>query len=899
MVQRQRGHGLLVALMVVLLGIASAATASAAESGEGGNESPLSLIVAISAAENGIFYSDSQSVDISVSVRNDALDSVSFEYNPSCQFSLIVVANDGSNLFDIDSARSCPGQRRAVDIPAGGERNLDGLSWDWQNNGEVIPSGVIQFRVDSGDDVATVSEEVIFHQTVVMPEDLRFEVILPPLPAAATASLPGDVIWARAVLSNAGSAEITVPYDDECKIAQGLTELRISELGCGSGESIAAGATLDLGWLRWDLAEIDLADGEHQLSASPTGTATAWATTWLHDASSGDDSVQGLRLAASVLSGDGPVVTGQELEVAIDVYNDDSIARVISFTDDCRILTHVVNENGEMPYDDAATRDCSPTFSEIKIQPGDSLRISSETIPTLTPKNCGWIGGDHIAVFRVPSIDRAVSVQFEVFDSESARMCRLDAQALNSTLFEVVNKQVTGQGGMNETVTLDLRILHQGEDPLTLFWTEDCRIAIELSPVDGDLFSTDEIVCDDIDADTDTLQFGETMIFESIEIPFAANGVSLADGTWSIKAKLLSRPSLKTFAAHTYEGIDVVIEDAEAVLEDETQNKTEIVEEIVPAVKMSYLEGEWKHVRTEQGGCWLLQSIDGDERALVSSNAMGWAPATAQQGAYLTHDASFVAGDACAAWSPGIHIEEVVDEWQAPTSTAAASGAPESANGSPPSTFTTVAPPLLIVVATTSLLAMLLIGAVNTEWIRLPAMNLGLAVIGMVRKGRDYDGDYQRGRIIGFLVANPGAHFRALLGALSMSNGQLTHHLKVLEGEDKLWRRRDGRLVRFYPASVTQQTDSEELPVPLLTPDPNSLQGKILFLLDQTENEYINLSQRELSDRLEASQQLISHHLRTLEKYGLVERQKVGLRYRYELTREAIFLLNSNDWMGQ
>ena len=53
-----------------------------------------------------------------------------------------------------------------------------------------------------------------------------------------------------------------------------------------------------------------------------------------------------------------------------------------------------------------------------------------------------------------------------------------------------------------------------------------------------------------------------------------------------------------------------------------------------------------------------------------------------------------------------------------------------------------------------------------------------------------------------------------------------------------------------------------------LTPDPNSLQGKILRLLDATENDIVNLSQKELAIRLKASQQLISHHLRTLEKFG-------------------------------
>jgi len=184
----------------------------------------------------------------------------------------------------------------------------------------------------------------------------------------------------------------------------------------------------------------------------------------------------------------------------------------------------------------------------------------------------------------------------------------------------------------------------------------------------------------------------------------------------------------------------------------------------------------------------------------------------------------------------------------------------------------------------------------NTEWIRIPAFQLGFGLLGMVRRSRAHDGEYQRGRIMGYLVANPGVHFRALLGALDMSNGQLTHHLKNLEGDERIWRRKDGRLVRFYPAAIQQSLADDDLPVPLLTPDPNSLQGKILQLLDATENDIINLSQKELSLRLEASQQLISHHLRTLEKFGLIEREKVGMRYRYQLTREAIFLVNSNDF---
>jgi len=60
--------------------------------------------------------------------------------------------------------------------------------------------------------------------------------------------------------------------------------------------------------------------------------------------------------------------------------------------------------------------------------------------------------------------------------------------------------------------------------------------------------------------------------------------------------------------------------------------------------------------------------------------------------------------------------------------------------------------------------------------------------------------------------------------------------------------------------------------------------------------QWVNSQPRaELAKRLEKSQQLVSHHLRTLQKFGLVEKRKMGIKNRYKLTREAIFLLETND----
>ena len=61
----------------------------------------------------------------------------------------------------------------------------------------------------------------------------------------------------------------------------------------------------------------------------------------------------------------------------------------------------------------------------------------------------------------------------------------------------------------------------------------------------------------------------------------------------------------------------------------------------------------------------------------------------------------------------------------------------------------------------------------------------GLWFLGLLGKTHETtDGRYQRGRLMGYLTANPGCHFRALMSALDMSNGQITHHLRVLESEE-------------------------------------------------------------------------------------------------------------------
>ncbi len=151
-------------------------------------------------------------------------------------------------------------------------------------------------------------------------------------------------------------------------------------------------------------------------------------------------------------------------------------------------------------------------------------------------------------------------------------------------------------------------------------------------------------------------------------------------------------------------------------------------------------------------------------------------------------------------------------------------------------------------------------------------------------------GSYQRGRLEGFLTAHPGCHLSGIIRALEMGNHQAVHHLRVLENEDRVWCRRDGRLLRYYTSAVDRAAELSNLPRPV---DANQLSDVALMVLRsiaEQEEGHPSPTQRELASRLETSQQLVSHHLKRLESQGLISRRRRGLRTNRELTDEGMRL---------
>ncbi|MDP6318718.1 MAG: hypothetical protein QF500_04970, partial [Candidatus Thalassarchaeaceae archaeon] len=62
-----------------------------------------------------------------------------------------------------------------------------------------------------------------------------------------------------------------------------------------------------------------------------------------------------------------------------------------------------------------------------------------------------------------------------------------------------------------------------------------------------------------------------------------------------------------------------------------------------------------------------------------------------------------------------------------------------------------------------------------------------------------------RGRLLGYLEANPGIHFSALRDGLGLANGVTAYHLHTLESAGQVISWRDGKLRRYAVSSLTRE----------------------------------------------------------------------------------------------
>ena len=77
-------------------------------------QNELELRIEIETPENGLYFSDTSDLEITLRVKNHGDDAKELTYNPACPFDLFIT--NGEWQLDVDDERICPTQSRAMTI---------------------------------------------------------------------------------------------------------------------------------------------------------------------------------------------------------------------------------------------------------------------------------------------------------------------------------------------------------------------------------------------------------------------------------------------------------------------------------------------------------------------------------------------------------------------------------------------------------------------------------------------------------------------------------------------------------------------------------------------------------------------------------------------------------------
>jgi predicted transcriptional regulator len=827
--------------------------------------SDVRLEIEVSQPEGQPWYDVNQPLIITPTLYNDGNTDVIVPMNPACTFVLNVY--NQSDVMVVDGDALCPNTEQGQDIFAGDSYRDTDLEWSMKDaDGAWLESGT--YTVELMHTKTGLSKHVVatVQTPVVLPQGLTYSVEWIQRTTEANGSWVGLVS-----LHNPSAHAVDLHLLPAC----------VLEVQLGASSQFGAPCFGDVETLM--PGEVMLVD---QLVLTPQASMDVRISTpgkaYVHAQSlEGLGQRLGLQATPSLVLntnddqafGQGEILISELLLTSTSV--DD---QTMLFTSTCKAELWVVNDLGHVVFDSRADKTCQPIELESSLESNTPMAFTLPQWGFFDNEGCRVQPGTYTIIAELPEYNLATLQTVKYRDAES-NPC---------TSTSTLTLEATSSWLDDETLLVSTVVSNQG-DAAYLRMVQPCTYAFDFVDASGASAHRLQALCNEYDGRKVLVPNGEAaLMFDVLEIEMVQDGQSLLpDGFYTLQVTMLASS-------------DVVASMDLSWPQGFTEPPVHEPEEEQPVLNTYEITGTWMGLLTEVGTCYVMDISD---TTVLLSNARtlsSWTPNGAMQGIYKVVDTT--ASPACAGFSaPSVEVVEVVMEQplaQEPDEPAAETVLIEETSEV---AFDPVVP-VITVVVTASLLSFLGIMVATNEGFRLPATMAGLWFIGLLGKTHETtDGRYQRGRLMGYLTANPGCHFRALMGALDMSNGQITHHLRVLEAEENVWRKNDGRLVRFYPLTnqLHPNTAEDDLPVPPLSPDPNSLQGKILNLLDHDGELGQFPTQAELAKRLEKSQQLISHHLRTLQKYGLVERRKMGVMNRYKLTREAIFLLETSDDFSQ
>ena len=182
-------------------------------------------------------------------------------------------------------------------------------------------------------------------------------------------------------------------------------------------------------------------------------------------------------------------------------------------------------------------------------------------------------------------------------------------------------------------------------------------------------------------------------------------------------------------------------------------------------------------------------------------------------------------------------------------------------------------------------LGSLLIGSVFLESVKVTVL-VALVSPMLARIKSNRQDMLTRGRLLGYLEANPGIHFSALRDALGLANGVTAYHLNFLESSGQIISWRDGKLRRYAISSLTKEEVSKI---------KNPISGTrlaIMEVLADTGN--LGMSGPDIRKKLQISRQLLSHHLSELRSGGMIEAASVSRRPNWKVSDSGLDALTAS-----
>ena len=810
------------------------------------------------------WYVSGDSINFNSWLMNSG-DAITFDDDPTCGI-VVNIYDSESNLIQ-NGEEICRGQIRGQTLDSGETGESYSTSWNFQINEQLVESGIYTIESLHTGTGLSKSFDVQFFSPMEWPESLNLEVEV--MSSSADFSDHNADI-ARLTWTNYDENSVSMPDDQFCKLI----------ISVSGEERIGPSCFDEIGLEGWETRlhhaidlSFDIETRSEMIISTPNGEWSETFSLLPKPVINGMTSNLNGITSGQILTSDSTFAPSILLENNLDIDIE------LEFTNSCRAVYWIYDAIGNLVFDSQQLSGCNEMLQERVVPTQGGLNLQMPNWFFTDVNGCSVGTGEYIIVASIPEVGISKSQTFE-FERNFAEPC--GEESLLSLEADL--------SGTENGFDMDITLSSQSDSYLT--WQGPCALELTLKNLENQKLQVRQTVCDTYDGRSFSLSDGAEFILKTDEIIMLnSEGGSLEDGTYIIEIKLATR-SINEHVIEFNWPLDEQTEEEVAAPEQSVIDEIELI-------------GTWTGFLTEQGTCWVLTQEDETQFGLNSALGItDWGPQQGQSGIFkgsLTSDTSL----ACSNYqiqnfdvTEIVYIYDNVQEIQ-PIEEETVEQTVEIQEQIVP---TNNAIPVISVIASTTLLSLLVTAIISNESLRIPSTAMGLWLIGLVGKTSETtDGKYQRGRIMGYLTANPGCHFRALMAAMQMSNGQCTHHIRILEKEEKIWRKKDGRLVRYYPltSDMNPYTEEQELPVPPLSPDPKSLQGKILTILDDDGLMGEFPTQAVLAKRLDKSQQLISHHLRTLQKYGLVERRKMGMKNCYKLTREAIFLLETDEKFGR